>query len=252
MSRDRDFEGKVAVVTGGARGMGEATSRILAARGASVVVADLNQEEAKKTAASIAADTGARVVAAAIDVRSKEDHERVADLALEELGGLHAWVNNAGIFPEAPVLDLPLEQLHNTLAINLDGVLLGSQAAARRMQPGGAIVNMASVSGLRVRAGRAAYSISKAAVVHLTRFLGYEFGDLGIRVNAIAPGFVETPMTEWVKERPGAWEAMEAQVPLGRMGKPEEISNAVAFLLSEEASYITGTTLVVDGARMHG
>jgi 3-oxoacyl-[acyl-carrier protein] reductase len=191
------------------------------------------------------------VIAARADVRRREDHEAVAELALERFGRLDFWVNNAGVFPAAPVLEVDADQLASVFQVNVDGPLFGAQAAAAAMRGhGGAIVNIVSISGLRVRPRLAAYSISKAALDHLTRFLAVELGPAGIRVNGIAPGFIDTEMTAWVHERAGALDATNASIPLGRIGSPAEVSNAVLFLLSDAASYISGTTLLVDGGAL--
>ncbi|HVW42884.1 MAG TPA: SDR family oxidoreductase [Amycolatopsis sp.] len=243
-----ELAGKVAVVTGAARGMGAAFAEGLARRGVHVVGGDIDVDEMKETAARIAT-SGAEVLPAALDVTDSDGQAALASLAVDRFGRLDYWVNNAGLFPEAAVLDIDAAQFAATYDVNVKGVLFGAQAAARAMAAtgGGSIVNMASVSGLRVRPGRATYSTSKAAVLHLTRFLATELGPQGVRVNAIAPGFVNTRMTEWVRGNPEVMEQVLATIPLGRFAEPEEIFEAVAFLLSDSARFITGSTLVVDG-----
>nr|WP_258341658.1 SDR family NAD(P)-dependent oxidoreductase [Saccharopolyspora gregorii] len=188
-----DLPGKVAVITGAARGMGAVFARGLAARGVHVVGGDLDGERMSTTADEIndalksTVDEPGRVVGTAVDVTSAEQHDRLAATALAEFGRLDHWVNNAGIFPFAPAAEISPDQLGGVLRVNVEGVLYGAQAAARHLGPGGAIVNMSSVSATRVRRGRGAYCTSKAAVAHLTESLAVEFGDQGIRVNAIAP-----------------------------------------------------------------
>jgi 3-oxoacyl-[acyl-carrier protein] reductase len=254
-----DLAGKVAVVTGASRGIGARFAAGLAVRGVQVVGADIDEPRMSATASDLAAEVAASggpvapgaVVGTRVDVRDAAEQDALARLAVERFGRLDFWVNNAGIFPEAPVVDIPAEQISATLAVNVEGVLFGAQAAARHMRPGGAIVNMASVAAVRVRRGRAAYCSSKAAVQHLTECLAVELGDVGIRVNAIAPGFVDTEMTRWVQDDPVALQRALDTVPLHRLGSPEEIVGPLLFLLSDSARYVTGHTLAVDGGSRH-
>ncbi|MEU6130725.1 SDR family NAD(P)-dependent oxidoreductase [Saccharopolyspora sp. NPDC047091] len=252
-----DLPGKVAVITGAARGMGAVFARGLAARGVHVVGGDLDGERMSATAAEIndavksEVDEPGRVVSTVVDVTSAEQHDRLAATALAEFGRLDHWVNNAGIFPFAPAAEISPDQLGDVLRVNVEGVLYGAQAAARHLGPGGAIVNMSSVSATRVRRGRGAYCTSKAAVAHLTESLAVEFGDHGIRVNAIAPGYIDTDMTRWVKEDPVALRHAVDTVPLHRIGSPEEVFGALLFLLSDSARYITGHSIAVDGGSRH-
>ncbi|GAA4064105.1 MULTISPECIES: SDR family NAD(P)-dependent oxidoreductase [Actinomadura] len=255
-ARYPEFPGKVAVITGAARGMGARFAAGLAARGVHVVGADIDEAAMAATAELIGKEIAGepepgRVVAARIDVTRPEDHETVARLAVERFGRLDFWVNNAGVFPYAVAEEIPSEQIGATLSVNVEGVLYGAQAAARHMSPGGAIVNMSSVSAVRVRRGRAAYCASKAAVAHLTESLAVEFGDKGIRVNAIAPGYIDTDMTRWVKEDPAALRHALDSVPLHRLGSPEEVVGPLLFLLSDSARYVTGHSLAVDGGSRH-
>jgi len=251
-----DLRGKVAVVTGAGRGMGARFTAALAARGVHVVGADLDAELMSATAQSLTAENAGvegagEVLGTTVDVRDRDAQQRVAELAVERFGAVDLWINNAGIFPEAPATDIPVSQIQATLAINVEGVLYGAQAAASVMSEGGSIVNMASVAAVRVRRGRAAYCSSKAAVAHLTECLAVEFGDLGIRVNAIAPGFVDTEMTRWVQDDPAALEHALGAIPLHRLGSPEEIVGPMLFLLSDSARYVTGHILAVDGGSRH-
>ncbi|TVT08620.1 SDR family oxidoreductase [Amycolatopsis bartoniae] len=250
-----DLEGKVAVVTGAARGMGARFTAALAARGVHVVGADINEEQMLTTAREIAAELKGEkpgeVIGTRIDVTKPEDHEAVAQLALERFGRLDFWVNNAGIFPFALAGEITPEQIEATLKVNVEGVLYGAQTAARHMEPGSAIVNMSSVSAVRVRRGRGAYCTSKAAVAHLTESLAVELGDQGIRVNSIAPGYIDTEMTRWVKEDPAALRHALDVVPLHRLGSPEEVVGPLLFLLSDSARYVTGHSIAVDGGSRH-
>lgn len=250
-----ELRGKVAVVTGAGRGMGARFAAALARRGAHVVGADLDEALMTEAASAIALEhdglDAGEVVGTMVDVRDRDAQQRVADLALERFGRVDLWINNAGIFPEAAAIDIPVSQIQATLAINVEGVLYGAQAAASVMEPGGSIVNMASVAAVRVRRGRAAYCSSKAAVAHLTECLAVEYGDLGIRVNAIAPGFVDTEMTRWVQDDAELLQKNLDSIPLHRLGSPEEVVGPMLFLLSDSARYVTGHILAVDGGSRH-
>lgn len=254
-----EMAGKVAVVTGAARGMGAQFARGLATRGVSVVGGDINDVPMKETAEQINAELAAgalvetpgTVVGARIDVTVPEEHEALAQLALKKFGRIDFWINNAGIFPFALADEISKEQIASTLDVNVEGVLFGAQTAARHMKPGGAVVNMSSVSALRVRKGRGAYCASKAAVAHLTESLAVEFGDKGIRVNSIAPGYIDTEMTRWVREDPAALAHALDVVPLHRLGSPEEVFGPLLFLLSDSARYVTGHSIAVDGGSRH-
>ncbi|MBB4682707.1 SDR family NAD(P)-dependent oxidoreductase [Amycolatopsis jiangsuensis] len=254
-----EMAGKVAVITGAARGMGARFAAGLATRGVHVVAGDLDDAAMTATAdelsaalaAESVADEPGRIVPSTLDVTRAEDHVALARRAIDEFGRIDFWVNNAGIFPFAEVPDVTPEQIRATLSVNVEGVLFGAQAAAARMRPGSAIVNMASVSAVRVRRGRAAYCSSKAAVAHLTESLAVELGDQGIRVNSIAPGYIDTEMTRWIQDDAPALEKALAAVPLHRIGSPEEVFGVLLFLLSDSARYVTGHSLAVDGGSRH-
>ncbi|WP_028921365.1 SDR family NAD(P)-dependent oxidoreductase [Pseudonocardia acaciae] len=252
-----ELPGKAAVVTGAARGMGARFAAALASRGVHVVGADIDSDRMRATAEEISAEPGAvherpgRVVPTGVDVCDPDQQDAVARLAVAEFGRLDFWVNNAGIFPFAAAEEISAGQISDTLAVNVQGVLFGAQAAARHMQAGGAIVNMSSVAAVRVRRGRGAYCTSKAAVAHLTESLAVELGDRGIRVNALAPGYIDTEMTRWVKEDPAALAHALDVVPLHRLGSPEEVVGPLLFLLSDSARYVTGHSIAVDGGSRH-
>lgn len=251
-----EFPGKVAVVTGAARGMGARFTAALATRGVDVVGGDIDGDAMAATAAELAGEKAleakpGRIVPATLDVTKAEDHRALAQKAIDEFGRIDFWINNAGIFPFAEVPEITPEQIRATLSVNVEGVLFGAQAAAKHMKPGGAIVNMSSVSAVRVRKGRAAYCSSKAAVAHLTESLAVELGDQGIRVNAIAPGYIDTEMTRWIQDdAPALAKALDA-VPLHRIGSPEEVAGVLLFLLSDSARYVTGHSIAVDGGSRH-
>ncbi len=251
-----EMEGKTAVVTGGARGMGAVFVRRLVAQGVNVFAADLNRDQLAETVDMINAEASevglsARAVAHPVDVTVREQLDDLADAAVSSFGGLDYWVNNAGIFPFAELESVDDEQISAVLDVNVKGVLFGAQAAARHMGQGAAIVNMSSVSALRVRRGRSAYCTSKAAVAHLTESMAVELGDKGIRVNSIAPGYIDTAMTLWVREDPEALANALTSVPLHRLGSAEEVASPLLFLLSDSARYITGHSIAVDGGSRH-
>jgi len=243
-----EFHGKVAVVTGAARGMGACFAQGLAAQGVHVVAGDIDEQGLKAGAAAFSGAGGGSVTPVGMDVSVPEEHSRVAVGARDQFGRLDYWINNAGVLSGAPVLDITPEQVQATYAVNAAGVLHGCQAAARAFSPGpGAIINMASVTALRPRPGRGAYSMSKAAVDHITRILAVELGGTGLRINAIAPGLIATEMTRQLREDPAAMGQVLKRVPLGRIGEPEDVMDVALFLLSDSARFITGATIVVDG-----
>lgn len=252
-----DLVGKTVVITGAAAGMGRAFAEQLVNRGVNVVITDLT-DSVHVTATNINDEAGGtedagRVVGMVADVTHRESHSRVVDEAVSAFGALDGWINNAGVFPEAPIIDCPEDQISLSLDVNVKGTLYGAQAAAHHFKDhgGGSIVNMASVAGLRVRRNRGAYNAAKAATVHMTNSLAVEFGDYGIRVNAVAPGFIDTAMTQWVHETPGALEQALKNIPLHRIGSPAEVFAAVYFLLSDSARYVTGSLISVDGGSRH-
>ncbi|KAF0842555.1 SDR family oxidoreductase [Nocardia caishijiensis] len=226
--------GKVAVISGGARGMGAAHARRFVDEGASVVIGDVLDDEGT----AVAAELGVRYQH--LDVREPEQWQAVVRTAVEEFGGLHVLVNNAGIVNGNLLVDFALAEWQRIIDINLTGTFLGMQAAVPAMTGGGSIVNVSSVEGMRGSPGLHGYTATKFAVRGLTKSAALELAPHGIRVNSVHPGLISTPMTEGIP-------ADFLQIPLARAAEPDEVSALVAYLASDESSYSTGAEFVVDG-----
>ncbi len=238
---------KVAIVTGGGRGIGETTALTFAREGAKVVVADVNQENVEAVVRKITEQQG-QALGIVVDVTSAESVNNMVQKTIEVYGSLDCIVNNAGITADAQVLKMTEEQFDKVIAVNLKGVYNCGQAAAKVMatQPeGGVILNASSVVGLYGNFGQTNYAATKWGVIGMTKSWAKELGRKKIRVNAVAPGFIMTPMTEKMPEN--VLGMMKDKSPLQRLGTSEDIANAYLFLASEEASFITGTVLSVDG-----
>jgi 3-oxoacyl-[acyl-carrier protein] reductase len=240
------LEGKVAIITGSGRGIGEATAVKFAQEGARVVVCDVNLEDAAKTAEKIK-ESGGEALALKIDVTRIEEVEEMVQKAVNEFKKLDILVNNAGITADAKLVKMTQEQFDKVISVNLKGVFNCGQAAAKVMveQGNGVILNAASVVGLYGNFGQTNYAATKFGVIGMTKTWAKELGPKGIRVNAVAPGFIVTPMTEKMPEK--VLEMMKEKAPLKRLGTVEDVANAYAFLASDEASFITGAVLSVDG-----
>lgn len=236
------FEGKVAVITGGGSGIGAATARLFAREGAALVLADIDTE----AGARVAAEVGGVSVAA--DVAKRADVEGVIAAAVAAHGRIDILFNNAGIGCFGRTPDLEPETWERVIAIDLHAVFYACRAAIPHMTgPGANIVNTASISGLAGDYGYTAYNAAKAAVINYTRSLAIDHARDGIRVNALCPGLIATPLTAGAGALPGLEPAWHRTIPMGRPGTPEEMAAVVAFLASDAASYVTGTIMTADG-----
>lgn len=255
---DRELQGKVAIVTGAGRGIGQAIAERFAAEGAGVFVADIDRDVAEAVASGIVSQ-GGNAVAQSIDVRKRVDIVSMCDAAEAMLGPIDIIVNNAGIGGSASIEEQDLDAWDNMFAVNVRGVFLGVQEATRRMRVRGAgtIINIASAAGKIGRSYMTSYCATKHAVIGITRAAAHELAKDGIRVNAICPGIVDTRL--WKEdlnphlteleghENQTAWDLRVAAIPIGRHQVPADVANVAFMLVSRNASYITGVSLSVDG-----
>lgn len=238
------LDGKVAVITGAARGMGAAHAKRFVEEGAKVVVTDILPDEGEK----LASELGKNAVFVKHDVSSAADWDDVVNMAEEAFGPVDILVNNAGISVSVPIEELTEEQYRKVVDINQVSVFLGTKAVLPSMKKtgGGSIVNISSMAGIVGGQGQMAYSASKFAVRGMTKAAAAELAPLNIRVNSVHPGAIRTPMIDW-PENKEIIEALEASTPLGRVAEPEEVSELVLFLASDESSYSTGAEFLIDG-----
>jgi len=242
---------RVAIVTGSARGLGQTLAAGLAAQGARVVLCDLNVEGARQAAERIVAN-GGQAAATAVDVADRESCDALVRFAVAQFGRVDVLVNNAGIDVIEPVPDVSPEGWEKVMDVNLRGVMNASQSAIRQMLAqgeGGSIVNISSIAAIVGIPGLASYSAAKSGVILLTKVMAVELAAKGIRVNAIAPGYLENIMGGAAAEhaKPGTEARIRARTPLGRRARLSELVGPVVFLASDAASYVTGTVLMVDG-----
>jgi 3alpha(or 20beta)-hydroxysteroid dehydrogenase len=255
---DRRFDGKAVVITGAAGGIGRAAAVRLATEGARLVLVDLSKPGLDESVAAVKR-AGGEAVAVEADVTRREDVEKYVSAATRALGGIDRFFNNAGILGAvSPLVDYPEDVFDRVMAVNVKAVWLGMKLVgpAVAARGGGAIVNTASIAGLRGTANLVAYTASKHAVVGLTRTAAIELVRRGVRVNAVCPAPIDTPMAAQLEAGFGSrdprafHDRMAASIPMRRYGKPEEVAALVAFLLSDEAAYLNGGIYTVDGGAM--
>lgn len=240
------FKDKTALVTGGAQGIGKAICLRLAKEGANIAVVDINLESAQATAKEIES-LGRKSVALKVNVSNFAETEKMVEDAVASLGGLHILVNNAGITRDRLLLRMTEEEWDAVINVNLKSAFNCTKAAVKVMSKNryGRIVNIASIVGLIGNAGQANYSASKAGMIGLTKTVAREFASRNITSNAVAPGFIDTAMTQAMPEAARA--ALVSQIPLSRLGTPDDVADGVVFLASDAASYITGHVLSING-----
>ena len=244
------LKGKVALVTGAARGIGRGIAEVFGAEGADVAVNDVAHAELAEQVAASVRGAGRRAITVQADVARRTDVEPMIDRVWKELGPIDILVNNAGIETIVPFLELTDDQWTRLVDVNLRGAWLCSQVFCRRVvgdQRKASIVNIGSIQAAKVLPGRTHYAPTKLGLEALTRNMSAEMTPRGIRVNCIHPGLIDTPMTEWVMKDPEILPIVLSQISLGRAGQPREIGAVAAFLASDEASYLTGQSVFVDG-----
>ena len=241
--------GRVALVTGGSRGLGRAMARALAGAGADLVLVARNAEALEQAAGEIRRETGRRCLPVVADVTCEDTIETMTDRAVEAFGRIDVLINNAGINIRNPVLDQTGREFRQVMDVNLVGAFLVARSVGRWMvrQRSGSVINVSSMLGLVGLAGRPAYTATKGALLQLTRTMALEWAPFGVRVNALCPGPFVTEINTVVLEDPRARAFFLERIPLGRWGRPEELGPAAVFLASDASSFMTGAALVIDG-----
>jgi NAD(P)-dependent dehydrogenase (short-subunit alcohol dehydrogenase family) len=246
------LKGKVALVTGGSMGIGEAVAERFAQEGAKIVITGRNQENLERTVHNISA-AGGEIIGVNGDVQYAQDVRRMVEETLSLYNKIDVLVNNAGVCSPAPFLELSEEEWDRHMAINLKGTFLVGQLVSREMVKqgsGGSIINMSSVNGLAAEADQAHYNATKGGINLLSMSMALELAPLGIRVNALCPGFIETRLTKPLIDNPDAIGRYLKTIPMGRVGTPEDIAAAAMFLASDDSVYMTGHCMVVDGGQL--
>jgi NAD(P)-dependent dehydrogenase (short-subunit alcohol dehydrogenase family) len=248
----RRFEGKRVLITGASQGIGKATAERFASEGARLLVTARHAEVLEATAAEIRDAYGAEVYAYPMDVANAADVQALVQFALDRWGGIDILINNAGICREGNFLEATEEHWDETLAVNLKGHFLVAQAVAREMVKvrSGVIVNMSSTNGLAGEVGYSAYNASKAGTLLLTKTMALELAPYGIRVNCVAPGYIVTPMSQALDSNQRVFWYAREKIPMGRPAQPDEVASVFAFLASDDASFITGEAVVIDGGQL--
>ncbi|WP_427338585.1 3-oxoacyl-[acyl-carrier-protein] reductase [Caloranaerobacter sp. DY30410] len=242
-----NLTGKIALITGGSRGIGKAIALKLASLGANIVVNYTKSDTKAKEVIKLAEEMGVKAIAVKADISNKDDVENFINKVLDEFGRIDILVNNAGITRDNLLMRMKEEEWDDVININLKGTFNVTKAAIRTMmkQKSGSIINVASVVGITGNQGQCNYAASKAGIIGFTKSIAKEVAKKKVRVNAIAPGFIKTDMTDKLPDK--VKEEYLSKIPLNRLGEPEDIANAVAFLASDLSSYITGQVLIVDG-----
>ena len=244
------LQDKVAIVTGGANGIGWETVKLFTQEGAKVAVADYQVQEAKAKIKTLSSDFEGKVVAFQVDVTDRNSVDQMVQAVIDTFGKINILINNAGITKDAMLSKMTTENFQRVLEVNLNGVFHCTQAVLPHLLANGSgrIINTSSVSGVYGNVGQTNYAASKSALIGMTKTWGKELGRKGITVNAVAPGFIETSMVESVPEI--VLDQLKQTIPLQRLGKPEDIANAYLYLASDEANYVNGAVLHVDGGIM--
>jgi len=243
------LDGKVAIVTGSSRGIGQGIALRFAKEGAKVIVNARKEADMQETLDAIK-KTGGNAIGIVADVSDAAQVKTLVAAAVKKFGRLDIMVNNAGIADSEPITEMKPEEWSRMISVDLTGTFYGIEEAAKAMKKGGAIINMCSIAALMGFAGTAHYAAAKGGVHSLTEEAAVELASKNIRVNAIAPGIIDTEMTKAIKDSPEQLKGMLARIPLKRLGKPADIAGAALFLASDDASYVTGQLIVVDGGWM--